>query len=223
MHIQAARFLSLSLFPVIALSQPSTISGSVRDPSGNPVDGIVVLSADKFEQRTPTLPDSAFRFSNLPPGRYSICMVPSALSSTRPGGPFVDSCLWPDPSAPPISVVAGATANLVVRQGYLLKIRVNDPRSDLQRTKATDVLSVQARNPGGLTRPVPITRTDPYAREHSMVLPYEILHAITIASPAFILKDQSARDIDPATPLTQSVPRGQKVVEIVMNVDRPKP
>ncbi len=210
-----------------------SLSGIIRDESGKATAALVIVSTYGFEQRASSRSDGTFEFKTLRSGKYILCAAP-ANSLDSKDDPFVDSCLWQDENNPRITVGAGQSVSniiLPVDHGYLLKVRVNDPGRRLGNTNGNngksdtrDDFVIHVKGPKGLAQSIPLTASDANGRDHTLVVPLNTPHTVSIFSRSYVAKDNNGRDVDQAQTLQSSaVSRGQKGSDIVLTVDRAKP
>ena len=88
-------------------SDTASLSGKVREESGAAVSAVVTATSGAVLQRTFAGSDGSFQFTKLPAGSYSLCAQTSVMQAKVKEDPFVDSCAWPDFSAPRLSLAAG--------------------------------------------------------------------------------------------------------------------
>ena len=70
---------------------------------------------------------------------------------------------------------------------------------------------------------VPLTKLDLDGRDHTLVVPYEVQHQVTVHSKKSVVKDNGNRDVDNSRPLPSSASKEKKPQDIVIQVDRVKP
>ncbi len=116
----------------------ATLTGSVVDPSGNPISGARVLFRASSSAGVGTTPrplvssgvttnsDGTFSVPGLPQGIYSICAYGSRPTDLA-------SCEW-GPAVPTISLVEKqtGTVKIVLQQGTLITFVVTDPNQKIR-------------------------------------------------------------------------------------------
>ncbi len=109
----------------------ATISGTVTTTAGKPIRAAVTVhdvSTARVQGQTPfdsqyaSKSDGTFLFSNVPAGKYQICVE-------APHENVLDPCLW-SPTVNVVDISNGAPVSglaVQVATGYMLQVHVNDP------------------------------------------------------------------------------------------------
>jgi hypothetical protein len=217
---------SLQLSCCVSYAATTTISGTVTTTAGKPIRAAVTVhdvSTARVQGQTPfdrqyaSKSDGTFLFSNVPAGKYQICVE-------APHENVLDPCLW-SPTVNVVDISNGApVSGLAIRvaTGYMLQVHVNDPAALLPAAvggTAGPALSVMA-----------ITQTKQYhnfhllgasatARDHYLLVPFDQTLTLAIASSSLKLSNaQNQRYSGDVLEVPVRIPSGGSLGPVVVNV-----
>lgn len=186
-----------------------SIQGSVQDATGKPLAGAVVdilLDVSVLAQTAPatapfhvsvlSLADGTYQATGLPAGPLRVCAL---------GGKGAQIGYCPNMASPTmIDLAAGesvALAPLVMKPGYALTIRVNDPQGVLAanegKTAGAFLLTGIAAGGAGYM-PLSIASTDSGGRNLQMLVPFDVAMTFAAQSRYFTMVDELGVTADPA-------------------------
>jgi hypothetical protein len=209
MVMQRIVVVALVLLPCVA--QPPAahdtgfIAGTVQGEDGSTVAGANVTlhlahtPAEAVRQRFPTQwaaeagSDGSFRFSGLPHGSYRLCVFVR-------GTAWLDPCQW-GRAIPSVTLSDGESSRTLaisLAKGAEVPIQIDDPDRVLflneGRTKGAHLL-IGVRTAGSTFVPAaPVSREDTAARL-KVVIPYETLVDLTVASSFFRLAHANGTEL----------------------------
>ena len=137
--------------------------------------------------------NGASMVANLPPGDYAICGAVLSL-------PYLDPCRWGTPPRVTISANAFTGYNLVLARGVFLKVRIDDPKGLLPRTKdgplraANLIVGVDFR--AGAFLGADNTGVDSAGRDYQMIVPAGEPLRLWLFSRDVVLTDSGGKPVD---------------------------
>ena len=207
----------------------AAISGHVRDEKGLPLRATVTAVSGGAISRAFSLADGAFQLKQLAEGTYALCAQVLATEADPRQDPFLDTCLWRDPSQSPVVLKVGKDTSGVVftvKRGRMLKIHVNDPAKMLPPqvgAGASPHLQIQISSGSLTAHRVPMTGHDATGRDFALAIPFGVQHSVAIASSGLRLTDDGDREYLAAAPLLVQGKAGDAPVTYVVNVKGVKP
>ena len=175
----AFRIAALAIISAVTACAAS-IAGTVTAADGTLIDAALTLhdlstarvaGAQPFDHRFASGRDGTFSHSGIPAATYEICV-------DAPHQRVLDPCRWGDSTAK-VTLAAGDAVTgfaLIVRRGYLLQVRVNDPGQVLPAPVggiAGSALQMTVQTPLGRYENLRLQGSDAAGRTHYLVIPYD--------------------------------------------------
>jgi hypothetical protein len=206
------------------------LEGVVRDEQGVARPATVTVIRYRTNQSVNTGPDGAFRFADLPVGKYLICSRSSVEAGAKED-PFLDSCAGLDDSDTQQVTVAPvaakqAPATVVLRRGARVRVRIADTGKHLAAQGAKskgEGLFVSIAGPSGISYPVPVIGEDADGRDQEVVIPFEKAYKVNVRSTVFVLSDAKKQTVADNSAVDVRAVRGNgNPPVLVFNVERTK-
>jgi len=159
----------------------------------------------------------SFRFTGLRNGTYRLCVQ-------APSTAWLDPCEWglAIPSLALTDAGRSQTIAISLRKGAEVPIRIDDPGQLVLQNEgriAGAVLLVGVRTPSSTFRPAVLTLQEGTGRTLKVVIPFDKLVHLTVASSFLKLADSTGTPLSgPGRTIPLSVPAGQAAATVRLSV-----
>jgi len=179
-------FVCLSVVLSAALAQSTAkIQGTVHDDSGKPIAGAFALATTQSAAALPTRTtvtdgQGQYTFTNLPAGKYNICIQ-------IPGTSRLGNCEWAAATSATVAASQSLTnPTITIAKGTLFQLRLNDPN---QLIAQTDDILLGVYLPGGAFRPMRLASRDAAGRTYDIAVPLSTSFRIGLISAHLQISD----------------------------------